>query len=256
MIDIQTFKQLHQQNKPLYLGNVWDVQSALLFEQFGYRAIGTSSTAIAESLGYTDGEEMSFDELYSIVSDIKKRTSIPLSVDIEAGYSRKQEVIVDNINALYDLGVSGINLEDSICEKNSRRIVDPEAFSVTLASIKNVLSQRHIDIFLNVRTDPFIMGLDSPLQQTLARAKMYEKSGADGLFVPCVTEEKAIETIVKSVDLPVNVMAMPNLPAFPTLEKLGVKRISMGPFFYRKMHDLFNQKTNQIITQQSFDDLF
>lgn len=49
MSKFKTFKQLHQQADPLLLGNIWDVNSAKLFEAAGYKAIGVSSHAIANA---------------------------------------------------------------------------------------------------------------------------------------------------------------------------------------------------------------
>lgn len=256
MTGFQEFKQLHEQNSLLQIGNVWDVNSALLFEKLGYRAIGTSSAAIAESLGYEDGEEMSFHELLSVVKLIKERTSLPLTVDLEAGYSRNPDNILKNIISLNKLGVVGINLEDSVVEDGSRKIVDAEEFGTTIQFIKNAFSKGGINIFLNVRTDSFLMGLDDPLSATVTRSMIYERSGADGIFVPCVTAESHIKKIVDSTSIPVNVMAMPDLPAFSTLQRLGVKRVSMGPFFYKKMNDCFNQEIKSINETQSFSAMF
>ena len=81
------FNALHQQNQPLLLANVWDASSAQAAQQAGYQALGSSGSATpAAMLGYEDGEEMSFDELFYVVSRIKTVSELPLSVDLEAGY--------------------------------------------------------------------------------------------------------------------------------------------------------------------------
>lgn len=94
------FNALHQQNQPLLLANVWDASSAQAAQQAGYQALGSSSAAIAAMLGYEDGEEMSFDELFYVVSRIKTVSELPLSVDLEAGYSATTSHIIDNIRGL------------------------------------------------------------------------------------------------------------------------------------------------------------
>lgn len=91
------FNALHQQNQPLLLANVWDASSAQAAQQAGYQALGSSSAAIAAMLGYEDGEEMSFDELFYVVSRIKTVSELPLSVDLEAGYGATTSLIIDNI---------------------------------------------------------------------------------------------------------------------------------------------------------------
>ena len=256
MTAFQKFKMLHKQNTPLHIGNVWDVNSAIMLENRGYKAIGTSSAAIAMSLGYEDGEEMSFDELFHIVKAIKAKTSLPLTVDLEAGYSRDPNIISKNIVRLSALGVVGINLEDSIVISGSRQIVDADEFSETIKLIKMDLEKKAIEVFLNVRTDSFIMGLENALKQTITRSMLYEKAGADGLFVPRVTDEKEIKKIVESTSIPVNVMAMPDLPIFSKLHQLGVKRISSGTFLYNKASNCLGDILESIEENQSFSPLF
>jgi 2-methylisocitrate lyase-like PEP mutase family enzyme len=113
MNNYEIFYQLHQQKRPLILANAWNVKSAQLIEKNGYKAIATSSSAIANSLGYEDGENISFDELFYVVQRIVSCINIPLSVDIETGYSNNISEVITNIQRLVDIGVVGINLEDS-----------------------------------------------------------------------------------------------------------------------------------------------
>ena len=94
MDNYKKFKNLHNQDPSLLLGNVWNAQSALLFQKLGFNAIGTSSAAIATSLGYEDGEKMPFEDLFRIVKSIQSKINIPLTVDIEGGYSRNTSQII------------------------------------------------------------------------------------------------------------------------------------------------------------------
>jgi len=91
------FLALHQKEEPLLLGNVWNVQSAKIFERQKFQAVATSSAAIAATLGYTDNQEMSFEEHLFMIRHIAAGISIPLSVDLEAGYADSPEAIYDNI---------------------------------------------------------------------------------------------------------------------------------------------------------------
>ena len=125
----------------MLIGNVWDVPSAKTAERLNFQAIGTSSSAIAELLGYNDGEEMTFSELEYFVKRIAMHTNLPLSVDLESGYSRKPKEIMDNIKRLWDLGVVGINIEDSIVDEN-RKLLNADDFSKTLANIREELEKR------------------------------------------------------------------------------------------------------------------
>ena len=129
MNNYETFFQLHHQPAPFIIANAWNVKSAKLIEDNGYKAIATSSGAIANSLGYEDGEKIPFNELLYIVQRIKACTSIPLSVDLERGYTNNLAVLNDNIQQLIDAGVVGINLEDAQGE---------EIYLKKLSNIKNI----------------------------------------------------------------------------------------------------------------------
>lgn len=250
-----TFKSLHNQDSALLLGNVWNAQSALLFQKLGFKAIGTSSAAIATSLGYEDGEKMPFEDLLRIVKNIQSKINIPLTVDIENGYSRNTSEIINNIISLQKLGVVGINIEDSVTIAE-RKIVNAQEFAKTIQTIKSYLSDNNIDVFLNVRTDFYIMGLENPFEETLKRIKTYEESGADGIFVPCIVAENEIQKVIETTTLPVNVMCMPDLPNFNTLQNLGVKRISIGPFLYNEMVGKLEKSITEITKNKSFNSIF
>ncbi|AXT52854.1 isocitrate lyase/phosphoenolpyruvate mutase family protein [Aquimarina sp. BL5] len=249
------FKDLHHQKTPLLLGNVWDVPSAKAAEKLGFRAIGTSSAAIASLLGYQDGEEMDFSELLYFVKRIAANTQLPLSVDLESGYSRDPKIITKHIKALVDIGVVGINIEDSIVD-NKRILLDAAEFTNTLTAVNNLLSKGSIDVFINVRTDVFLLGDPNPIAATKKRIHLYEQAGADGIFTPGIENESDIREIVTCTQLPINVMCMPDLLDFNTLSKLGVQRISMGNFLFDKMYSQLESITKKIVDQQSFQSIF
>ncbi len=250
------FKALHHQAQPLIVGNVWNVQSARIYEKLNFQAIGTSSAAIAHSLGYEDGEQISFSDLMFIVKKIRRSVFLPLSVDIEFGYGKTANEIAGNIIALEKLGGIGINIEDSFIENGRRKLNDSLEFSQLLQEVKRILMAHGISIFLNVRCDAFLLNVPNALQNATERAKIYEKAGADGLFLPCITEENAIAKIVSETNLPLNVMCMPDLPDFGTLKKLGVKRISMGNFVNAYAYTAIAEATTKILSEQSFNVLF
>jgi len=249
------FKELHYQESPILICNVWDSISAKAAQNLNFKAIGTSSAAVANMLGYPDGEKMSFTELEYIVKRITSSTNLPLTVDLEAGYSRNPSEIVDNIKRLIDLGVVGVNIEDSIVGEK-RELMNADSFAEILEKICSRLAQQNQEVFINVRTDTYIMSVSNPVHATIERAKKYKNAGGHGLFVPCIVEEKDIAAVIDNIDLPLNVMCMPNLPNFTTLEKLGVKRISMGGFAHKKLSGFLEKEFNSILQNNSFENLF
>lgn len=250
-----SFKKLHEQSNPLVICNVWDVASVKSAEKLNFQAIGTSSAAIATMLGYEDGEQMSFSELIYIVKRIMRNTELPVTVDIETGYSNDPKEIASHIKTLSDLGVVGVNIEDSNV-LNERTLINADDFAKKLSEIKKELAKENVSIFINVRTDTFLLGIENTLEECVKRIKLYESVGADGIFVPCIEKEEDIIAVIKSTELPVNVMCMPNLPDFNMLSKLGVKRISMGNFMFDKIYNHLENTLNSVLQTQSFKPIF
>ena len=136
-----TFTELHQQERPLLIGNVWDARSAAIAAELDFQALGTSSAAMASVLGYADGEEMSFTEMESLIQTIQRGAELPLSVDLEAGYSQRAEEVAAHVAQLATMGVVGINIEDSRVEHN-RHLAEAEAF-VSTCDLTEAESQCH-----------------------------------------------------------------------------------------------------------------
>ncbi|MEP7141726.1 MAG: isocitrate lyase/phosphoenolpyruvate mutase family protein [Ferruginibacter sp.] len=253
MNHFETFLQLHNTGRPLLIGNCWDVGSAKLLEENGFKAIATSSAAIANSLGYEDGENMPFDLLFETVKRIKQHISVPFSVDMERGYGNNIPRIIQNIERLHDIGVVGINIEDST---NDRKLQSIDMFEKTILSIAHHLSQKNISIFINARTDAFLLQLPDALAETRKRIEVYEAAGANGIFVPFITDENDIQAITNTTGLPVNVLSVPRLPGIGILSSLGVRRVSLGSFLYRSINKEIVNKLHAIKQTQSFAGLF
>ncbi|WP_345952852.1 isocitrate lyase/phosphoenolpyruvate mutase family protein [Mucilaginibacter sp. PAMB04168] len=247
MTSYQTFYQLHYQSNPFLLANAWNAKSAQLIEATGFPAIGTSSGAIADSLGYADGEKIPFKELLYIIQRIKAATTIPLSVDFERGYTNDLSVINDHIQQLLDLGVAGINLEDAEGESVYLR---------KLESIKNYLARTGQQLFINARTDAFLQKLPEPFETVIRRAKLYRDAGADGLFVTGIGDPAVISAITSAVSLPVNIVGGPNLATVESLAKAGIKRISMAVFVYRATYQNLEKAIKSVNTSQTLIPLF
>lgn len=258
MMNTAQFKSLHQQAEPLIICNVWDVASAQTAEKNGFKALGTSSAAIASMLGYADGEFMPFNELLFIVKRITACSHLPLTVDMEAGFSDDAQTTANYIKVLAEVGVVGINIEDSKVNKTNgeRVLVNENHFAKYLLAITTQLAKDNISLFINVRTDAFLLRVEDATQESQKRAKLYQDAGANGLFVPCITKVEDIEAIVSNTAIPVNVMCMPDLPDFETLETLGVKRISMGNFIFDALQNDLAEKLEKIQQANSFRPIF
>jgi 2-methylisocitrate lyase-like PEP mutase family enzyme len=225
------------------------------FERNGFKAAATTSSGIARSMGYEDGENIPFDLLVQIVERIINSIHIPLSVDLERGYGADVHQIIKNLERLYDLGVVGFNIEDSN-KGDKLYLVAADEFQKTLSSISNHLSQKNMRMFINARTDAYLAKLPSPLQETLERIRLYENAGASGIFVPFITDKNEIREVTSTTHLPVNVLVHQNLPTFAELAELGVKRISMGGSIQLSAARSIEKTIQLIEEEQSFKSLF
>lgn len=248
------FKQLHQSF--FILPNAWNPKSALRFQQENFPAVATSSAAVANSLGYEDGEAMPFDEYLFIIRRILATVQIPVTVDIEMGYGNTNEAIYANIRKLAELGVAGINIEDSTIQSNKRTLKSASQFAERIAFIKNKLTNDHLELFINVRCDTYLLNVANKQAETLARIPLYEAAGADGIFLPGISAEADIAEAVNNTTLPINVMCIPGLPDFELLQTLGVKRVSMGPFLFNRLYDGIPALTHSITSTNNFSPLF
>ncbi|MBC8081963.1 MAG: isocitrate lyase/phosphoenolpyruvate mutase family protein [Hymenobacter sp.] len=217
--------------------------------------MGTSSAAVAAVLGYPDGEKMPFEALYALAKRLVAALSVPLSVDLEGGYSRTAAGICRHIEQLADIGVAGVNLEDSVVN-SGRSLGVMETFAATVGAIKSRLIRNRVNVFLNVRTDAFLLEHPAPLAETLRRLKAYEAAGADGIFAPGLVERQAVQRVTSATQLPVNLLAMPALPPFGELGALGVRRISMGDFVHQAQLRQLERHARIIQQEQSFNCLF
>ncbi len=247
MSDYEQFYRLHHQPAPLVVANAWNAKSAQILQAKGFEAIATSSGAIAESLGYRDGEQIPFNELLYIVRRIKAFIDIPLSVDMEKGYSDDLDQFQDNIQKLLDAGVAGINIEDS---------QDEQLYLQKLERIKNHLLKTGQHLFVNARTDGFLQKKANPVAHTIRQAKLYGEAGADGLFVTGVQDPAIISEITAATSLPVNVVGNPGLSSFKALASCGVKRISMAVLLYKAAYKHLDSIAEAVKTEESFSPLF
>lgn len=233
---IERFRNLHQSSELFLLPNAWNAKSAKVIEEQQFPAVATSSAAVAESLGYTDGEGMPFSDYLFVIRRILSAIDIPLSVDMEMGFGHTPEEIYLNFMLLAELGVVGVNLEDSVMIKGQRSLGDAEAFTRRLQFLKSALRSEGLDLFINVRCDTYLLDVPQKEAETQRRIKIYEQAGADGLFLPCISKVEDIASAVEATSLPVNVMSLPALPSLDVLAELGVRRVSMGPFLFTKMY--------------------
>jgi 2-methylisocitrate lyase-like PEP mutase family enzyme len=229
------FHQLHHNNGLLILPNVWNPLTARFLEETGYKAVATASASIAFANGYQDGEKIPFEELIVILQKIVKSVKIPVTADVESGYAENNSVLKENIKRLIGTGIAGINFEDS--HHDEQKLFSKEEQSEKINVIKTTASENGSNLFINARTDVFIkqdhLSKEEKLAEAIERGKAYKVAGADGFYPIFLKEKESIQTVMKEVLLPVNILMVPGIPDFFKLKEIGLARISLGPGFLK-----------------------
>jgi 2-methylisocitrate lyase-like PEP mutase family enzyme len=226
----QTFRELHHGRRILILPNAWDVPSARVFENEGFPAVATSSAGLMVSLGYPDGEVIGRDEFVSAVERIARVVSVPLSVDIVAGFGVTTKEVLTTVRAILRIGAIGINIEDFVHATKTLYPMEREVESVK--AIRQLGDTVGIPVVINARTDALRFGTgdeEAKFKEAVRRAIAYRDAGADCVYPMGLTEADSIRRFVERLDFPMNVMVRKGLPTIKELESLGVARLSFGP---------------------------
>ena len=224
--------RLHDPAHPLALANAWDAASARLVEAAGGSAVATTSAGVSWSLGVPDGNLLDRDEALKLIARIVKAVDVPVSADIENGIGDTPDEVAATVTGVIEAGAAGVNIEDSHSAGPGGLRLQSEQ-SDRLAAARSAAAALGVPLFLNARVDTFLRGVgETPakrLDETLARAQSYVDAGASGIFVPGVLDPQTITELVKSITVPLNIIAMPGAPSVRELSGLGVARVSLGP---------------------------
>jgi 2-methylisocitrate lyase-like PEP mutase family enzyme len=223
------FAALHRQGA-FILPNAWDLPSAALIAEAGFEAIATTSSGVAFSQGLVDGQRISRQAMLAVAGEIARRSPIPVTVDLEAGYGLEPEAVAESVRAAIAAGLVGCNIEDS--DPATGHLID---FDLAVARIRAGVEAANAagleDFVLNARTDPLLLGAGDPtegLAEAIRRANAYAAVGAKSLFVPGPSDRDTIATLTREIRGPVNILVRRGLAPLAELATLGVRRVSLG----------------------------
>jgi 2-methylisocitrate lyase-like PEP mutase family enzyme len=245
------FRSLHT-TPALRLPNCWDAASAAVIAAAGAPAIATTSAGVAWSLGRPDGDALDRESAIDAIVRIVRAVDVPVSADIESGFGATAKDVAETLAAVAGAGAVGVNIEDSTVETPGtlRSVADQ---TERLAAAREGAGT---DLFINARTDMYLAGIGEEADRfdaTVARAEAYAEAGADGIFVPGVTDAATIAALVKAIRLPLNVLVGPGAPAPSELERLGVARISLGSSVASAAYGLVRQAAVGLFEGDSYD---
>jgi 2-methylisocitrate lyase-like PEP mutase family enzyme len=221
----ERFLSLHRPGDPLLMPNAWDLGSAALLASLGFKALATTSSGHAATLGRLDGA-VTRDEALAHAAILSQGTDLPVSADLENGFADDAEGVADTIEKARQTGLAGCSVEDYSGE---------EIYELGLAR-ERVLAAAEaahsgpVRLVLTARAENHIRGHDD-LADTIARLQAYQEAGADVLFAPGIKRAEDIRRVVEAVERPVSVLAVPGVPSTAELGVLGVARVSVGGAF-------------------------
>ena len=221
------FLALHVAGTPLLLPNPWDAGSARLLQALGFRALATTSGGFAGARGRTDGS-VTRDEALAHSREIVDAVEVPVSADLENGFSDDPAGVAETVRLAGGAGLAGCSVEDWDPVRQ-----ETYAFDLAVERVAAAAEAAHTGphrLVLTARADAHFHGARDPedLDDTIRRLQAYERAGADVLYAPAVSSENGIRCILDAVSLPVNVLALRDTPPVDRLAELGVARISTG----------------------------
>jgi 2-methylisocitrate lyase-like PEP mutase family enzyme len=230
----QELRRLHERDRMLVVANAWDAASARVAEAVGFETVATSSSAMAWAHGDADGENVPFEDTLAAVERMVAAVAIPVSVDFESGHVAATGNIERSVDALLDTGAAGFGLEDSDFEAGGIRPTEEHAERI--ASARAVAERRGIPALIIGRTELFLRtdaGEDDGGDEAIARLRRYVEAGADVAFAPGIGGPELIGRLVRELPAPLNVLRTPRSPDLPALDRLGVRRVTIGGASYR-----------------------
>jgi 2-methylisocitrate lyase-like PEP mutase family enzyme len=211
--------ELHHASQPLILINAWDAASAAMVEQCGLPAVATSSAAMANSLGFPDGQYLPWEQMLDAVASVCRAVKVPVTADIESGFASNVTALETSITQIIAAGAVGVNLEDVMSANPAHQIADSKNVDFKNADpvrhgsplfplpmqIARIQAARRagetqgIHLVINARTDAYWQaGVDpaEALRNTLERGKAYLQAGADCIFIPGLRNPDHIKTVI------------------------------------------------------------
>ena len=215
------FRDLHE-GEPFVIPNPWDVGSGRILEGLGFKALATTSSGFAYTLGRLDGH-VTLDEVCQHVSALAAATSLPISVDLENGYGPGPEHTATAISRVAEAGAVGGSIEDF---DPGGELYAPEQAAERVAGAVEAARALDFPFTLTARAENHIRG-NPDLDDTIARLQAYERAGADVLFAPGLRSADEIRAIAGAVSKPLNVLARAGLSMAEIVEA-GGQRVSVG----------------------------
>jgi 2-methylisocitrate lyase-like PEP mutase family enzyme len=215
------FRGLHA-GEPFVIPNPWDAGSARVLAALGFKALATTSSGFAFTLGRLDGN-VTLEEVAVHTALLDRATDLPVSVDLENGYGAEPEAAAAAITRVAEAGAVGGSIEDY---DPGGHIYDFAHAVERVAAAAEAAHELPFPFLLTARAENHLRG-NPDLDDTISRLQAFERADADVLYAPGLQTLAEIRAVCGAVSKPVNVLARPNL-SLAELVDAGVQRVSVG----------------------------
>lgn len=243
------FRKLHESGC-FVLPNPWDVGSAQLLQTMGFKALASTSSGFAWSIGHPDNR-VSSDDVLAHLKALCDATDLPMNADFEGGFAHEPAGVAVNVARGVATGVAGLSIEDSTGDA-AAPLYEMKLAVERIRAARAAIDATGEDVLLVGRSEGFLVG-QPDLKVTVARLIAYAEAGADCLYAPGIRTREQIETVVKELSpKPINVLL--NGPGFTVAElaDVGVRRISVGGALARVAWGAFMKAAREIADNGTF----
>ncbi|HEY6515443.1 MAG TPA: isocitrate lyase/phosphoenolpyruvate mutase family protein [Steroidobacteraceae bacterium] len=220
------FHELHRSGC-FVIPNPWDAGSARYLQTLGFKALATTSSGFAWSMGSADGG-MARDAVLAHLQALVAVTDVPINADFESGYARDPDGVAQSVRLAVETGVAGLSIEDSTGDA-ARPLYDLDDAVARMRAARKAIDGAGGDTLLVGRAECFLWGRPD-IDETIARLQAYAGAGADCLYAPGIRSPEHIRRVVASVaPKPVNLLVgYAGALSVAEIAALGVRRISVG----------------------------
>ena len=247
-------RQLHQSGC-FVIPNPWDVGSTRYLQGLGFKAMATTSSGAAWSMGAPDNN-ISLGLALAHIQTIVEATELPVNADFEGGFASDARGVASNVALCVATGAASLSIEDSTRDPQYPLRELAEAVE-RMRAAREAIDERGGGPLLVGRAECFLTGHDKPLEEAVKRLRAYAEAGADVLYAPGVSTREQVAELVKAVaPKPLNVLANQAMQlSVAELAELGVRRISVGGALARAAWGGFMRAAQEIAQQGRFSAL-
>ena len=246
---VAAFHRLHDEGC-FVIPNPWDVGSAVLLEDMGFKALATTSAGFAWSIARPD-QGVARAEMLEHLGEIANAVEVPVNADFEGGFADDPDGVAESVKLAAATGIAGLSIEDST------RGADEPLYPFDLAvervrAARSAIDESGSGVLLTGRSEGFVVGRPD-LEETIRRLQAYAEVGADCLYAPFIDTPEQISAIVAAVaPKPVNLLVHKPFITAAAAAELGVRRISVGGTLARVAQAAFIAAAQEIAADGTF----